>query len=286
MKNKAIKLSFFAFTAVTLLFSGCNNKENKPVSENTQKPQFVTVKDSVETEIYDGMISMDYPTEGTKDFITSVRGWIKERISANPYEESKKIADMTANQDDAKAVAHYYMMNKIPQDIDKEEMLSMKEMEMKYSCDESIQVTLQGENLTSIINTEEISIGGAHGSYLLYAAVFDNQSGKMYGWDMVKDTNKIKSYILDGLMEYFSVGSKDELMDVLFVEDKSTIPLSQTTPYFFEEGLAIVYNQYEIAPYAAGLPSVTITWDKLQEVLTEEVIAKISSEIKKYSNKK
>ncbi|MBO7378962.1 MAG: DUF3298 domain-containing protein, partial [Bacteroidales bacterium] len=34
--------------------------------------------------------------------------------------------------------------------------------------------------------------------------------------------------------------------------------------FFTPKGITFVFQQYEIAPYAMGLISVTLTWDELQ----------------------
>ena len=52
--------------------------------------------------------------------------------------------------------------------------------------------------------------------------------------------------------------------------ENGIVPLPSWTPYPGEDGLVFVYQQYEIASYAAGMPSFVIPYDRIQPFLTEE----------------
>ncbi|MBO6013769.1 MAG: DUF3298 domain-containing protein, partial [Bacteroidales bacterium] len=43
--------------------------------------------------------------------------------------------------------------------------------------------------------------------------------------------------------------------------------------FFTPKGITFVFQQYEIAPYAMGLISVTLTWDELQPLLPDDSVA-------------
>jgi hypothetical protein len=43
--------------------------------------------------------------------------------------------------------------------------------------------------------------------------------------------------------------------------------MPQCPPIFTEEGILFLYNQYEIAPYALGLPQFVLTWEKVMPYL-------------------
>ena len=45
------------------------------------------------------------------------------------------------------------------------------------------------------------------------------------------------------------------------------IPLPKNPPYFTQDGLTFVYQQYEIAPYAAGMPTFSIPYDVAKGLL-------------------
>ena len=105
--------------------------------------------------------------------------------------------------------------------------------------------------------------GGAHESDYYEARTFNKNTGHQYGFDLLSkyDKKTLNGFILNGLKEYFGCSSDEELHDGLFDEvDLNDIPLPSTPPYITEDGIEIVYNRYEIACYAAGMPSLVIPW--------------------------
>lgn len=69
--------------------------------------------------------------------------------------------------------------------------------------------------------------------------------------------------IREGLMrQYFDVETAQEFKDALLI-DPDTLPLPVTPPYFMPDGFHVVYQQYEIACYAAGLPGCVLPYDSV-----------------------
>ena len=83
----------------------------------------------------------------------------------------------------------------------------------------------------------------------------------------------MQSLLLAGLVDYLSddEGSvnAENVRDYLFLDDE-TVPFPVWTPHPTEEGLCFVYQQYEIAAYAMGMPSFIIPYDALRPYLTPE----------------
>ena len=48
------------------------------------------------------------------------------------------------------------------------------------------------------------------------------------------------------------------------------LPLPITDPWITSNGVEFIYQQYEIAAYACGMPNVTLPLDALKELLTPE----------------
>lgn len=121
--------------------------------------------------------------------------------------------------------------------------------------------------------------GGAHGIYTTGGATFRKSDGRRFGWEMLHDTQDetFHQLIKKGLMGYFKAGdmpveSDDQLRMMLAVDaDVDYLPLPQSAPYLSPGGVTFVYQCYEIAPYAAGTPTFTIAYDKLQPYLTSTV---------------
>lgn len=76
---------------------------------------------------------------------------------------------------------------------------------------------------------------------------------------------EIQPLLRGGLLQYFAdCGEEitdDELNDLLFIERGELIPLPVSEPYPSADGITFIYNQYEIASYAMGMPEFTISWD-------------------------
>jgi len=62
------------------------------------------------------------------------------------------------------------------------------------------------------------------------------------------------------------------MMENLFI-DGDIIPFPAFSPYPSKDGLVFVYQQYEIASYAAGMPAFTLPYEVVEPYLTEEAKA-------------
>jgi hypothetical protein len=56
---------------------------------------------------------------------------------------------------------------------------------------------------------------------------------------------------------------------LLTMENNDYFPLPQAAPYFTADGVVFIYQQYEIACYAAGLPNCVISYDLIEPFLTQ-----------------
>lgn len=157
---------------------------------------------------------------------------------------------------------------------------SLKAMEAEakaneYPCPElAYEIRMEHAYETSTFVTYTLTIytyfGGAHPSWISQGATFRKKDGRRVDWTFIAGnfSNRFQERVKTGLMEYFEVKTEDELNDVLQVDHIYNIPLPVTLPYFTEKGVSITYQQYEIAPYAAGLPSMVISYDELKPMMT------------------
>ena len=73
------------------------------------------------------------------------------------------------------------------------------------------------------------------------------------------------------LKAYFDAKSDNDLKSKLQgVKSVSSLPLPSTPPFMTEKGYVLIYQQYEIAPYAMGMPGDTIPYNVLKPCLTPE----------------
>lgn len=121
-----------------------------------------------------------------------------------------------------------------------------------------------------------VYLGGAHGGetgagYL----TFRKEDGALIkGFIDKSHVIAMQPLFRKGLLQYFAdcgdPVSEGELTDRLFLEEDGIIPLPSYEPFPTEDGLAFVYQQYEIAPYAIGMPAFTIPFDEVRPYLSED----------------
>lgn len=105
---------------------------------------------------------------------------------------------------------------------------------------------------------------GAHGSTVITGYNFDLETGKEIKFDkLIKDKQKLKELLVD----YLNENHKDELMEYYedtidaYMNGESEISYTVTV-----EGINIVFQQYDIAPYAVGIITVPINYEKNKEL--------------------
>ena len=118
-------------------------------------------------------------------------------------------------------------------------------------------------------------IGGPHPLTSFFGATFRKDNGQQLTWDIVKKERMedFRSVVREKLKGYFEVNTEEDFIDCLQgVEDVNHIPLPVTAPYMIDGGLAFIYQQYEIAAYALGMPNDTISYQQLRPYLTEQAL--------------
>lgn len=107
---------------------------------------------------------------------------------------------------------------------------------------------------------------GAHGSTTLVPQTFSLADGTRVPLTTLLPSltsDALSDSIYSGLMRYFEVPADNpqRLRELLFVDRDKPIPMPQTPPYLTSEGVIFLYQQYEIGPYAAGMPKVAIKYN-------------------------
>jgi hypothetical protein len=139
--------------------------------------------------------------------------------------------------------------------------------------------------------------GGAHGMAVHVGRSFRKSDGKAIGYETDmddhfnvehKDDNlfantespALYKLIKAGVHSYFKacgqpMADDAELADFLQVDNVNRIPLPGNAPYWTKTGIVFCYTQYEIAPYAAGMITFEIPYDRIREFLTDEAASLI-----------
>ena len=105
-----------------------------------------------------------------------------------------------------------------------------------------------------------MNTGGAHGHLNVSFLNFNAQTG-----NMLKNEDLFEDYLAFTKIAktYFDEEIADK-KDLYFEPDNFTLPENIG---FNEEGVILLYNTYEIAPYSSGMTEIQIPWEELQTSL-------------------
>jgi len=231
---------------------------------------------------------IDYPLKDDNSVVAdSIRAWLKHELSLccypEMYEVQKPVEDFKGDIRDGDALARHYgsigtgIMGMLMQPDEEGDMPS------GYGNDYQGTITAQTANYLTYTTGYNIYTGGAHGLYIEEETTFSRTDGKRMGWNLVDTINARQALmrcLREGILEYFDGNIKDDephtLRDYLFTADLTDLPddsllaLPSTPPALKPEGVSFVYQQYEIAAYAFGLPSCIIPYEKAKAFLTPE----------------
>ena len=211
------------------------------------------------------------------------------------YEGERQFDAFTGDRSDIEAFLKYYFdksLDILARDSDKDardrELYMAEDTEMDEQEKAEILSRMPGWEYEFGLTKEDdtpryvvfhsqdyVYMGGAHGGVTGAGSLtFDKKNGllieEFLNEDCVED---IQPLIREGLVGYFATDdgsvTEENLNEFLLLDD-DLIPLPVWQPFPSEEGLVFTYQQYEIAPYAAGMPSFVIPVEKLAPYLTEE----------------
>lgn len=130
----------------------------------------------------------------------------------------------------------------------------------------SIGLKMNTENLLTIyMSGYEYAAGAAHGMPWEFAKTFDLKNLRVLTLDDIvakSGRNAVLKMVVRQLREDDTYGEGGLNADI----DFPSVP-----PALMEDGVRFDYMVYEVGPYAMGMPSVTIPYEKISPYLTSEV---------------
>jgi hypothetical protein len=276
-------------TLAALIMSGCNNKQQtqtaipetsdsvqSTVKDRSELPSSqLTVKNitkSKKNEVGEFELSFDFPENGNATLVNAIREYISESLGTcyGGGEDNSKQGSYNGDLADGEKMADYYFSLKLKEF---EEMNST----MKEDGAPEIPPMASSTKITKDYETDKVvtflfksyeNAGGAHGGSVGSGMSFRKSDGRRIGWELFTATG-MQSVIRNGLKEYFEVKTDEELEGCLTLNDTFVIPMPVTPPLFGKDGIIVTYQQYEIAAYAAGMPSFTIPYDKAKGMMNQ-----------------
>ena len=199
-------------------------------------------------------IMVDYPMEGKKQLVESIRRYILEKF-VKTYTWGETMPQYTGNVTDGQAIVDFY--GKVKMGMLREE--SQRDS-LEGQISEEISIIKKFE--TEGIVTYETVFSGFHGG-----VPDDSSEGASF---LKKNGKRIAEIIKDPYEEGFQkllvnyVGEEVE-MD----EDMYDIPMPKATPVLLSNGVTFNYSRGELAPMS--IVSVTIPMNEIKDYLTDEV---------------
>ena len=146
----------------------------------------------------------------------------------------------------------------------------------KWAFDYSLKKV--GETDRGIVFKSEyyVNYGGTHGGILGAGPLtFSKQDGHLLGdFFQPGSATRMQPLLREGLLEYFGPRIEgtgvDDLDVFLSLPEGGAVPLPAWAPQPVADSLHFVYQQYEIAPYAAGMPEFSLPVGQLKDFLTDE----------------
>ena len=189
---------------------------------------------------------------------TAINEWVNERLGGK-YE---------GDINDGQAMLNYYQKRWVREEDD-------DIINGEYNI--SITKVYETDKYITFEASSYWYFGGAHGGSSLSGATFRKSDGRKFDKSMISDENALHPLLIKGLVKAFDARNKKELGELLMFSGACdsdnaemkliNLPLPETEPWLTKEGLQLVYQQYEIGPYAVGMPTVQIPFAKLKSLL-------------------
>ena len=238
-------------------------------------------------------VSVQWPTSGNDSLVTAIRQYVCEELQTSLIQEGQPEIKYYDDGQEAVQALVDTAYNELTASW-KEAKNDGIPNDMTYSCYVKISKLEETDLYITYLSNHEGFQGGAHGYATASYQTFRKRDGLRIGYqtkfnreteqfekqnqNLFKDPQspELAQLIKEGVRSYFKDGEQDvatdeALKDMLIgVDDVNAIPLPSNAPSFTKQGLTFVYQQYEIAPYAAGIINFDLPLDKVRPYLTKE----------------
>lgn len=253
----------FISVSVILCIASCSHFKT-----SSSKLEFDSIifQDSVifntKSKVHVNIFSL-YATNGNQALKDSINAWIYQQLGDSSSMHTDRIPQIL--------IAQGRKWLKEDSTEVKDIMADMGEPEWGINYDKDIKIVkiFENDDYVTLSNTTYTYCGGAHGGTYVECATFRKKDGHRMGWELLGEMpeDSLKLALDKGLKEYFEITSDvlnddgtttstDQQLRNNLLEDTIAKPVS--LPFITEEGIRVIYQQYEIACYAAGMPTFII----------------------------
>lgn len=231
------KNTFLAFTFISLLFS-CNNTVNTTFSyQSISTPN-------------NKLVEVNIPkAEGNSTISKNINSAINKTVSAAVHiGEDKPNANISIEENIERFNTEY---NNFAKDF--------PESTFPWEAQIDGEVIFESPQVISISITSYTNTGGAHGNVYVTFLNFDAETGnRLKNENLFKNKEEFETIA----KTYFNTSIDDK--NILF--EPETFKIAENIA-FSEDGIILLYNTYEIAPYSAGIIEFIIPADKINDYL-------------------
>ena len=275
------------FVLLMAVVYGCNQKtqtslpspsQNDSASvtvneqEDVQKDGKLTykqVEQSKKDKSGEYKIIVDFPTSGNPILMNAIREYISESLGISYAGELENNMQGSYDGDlsNGQKMIDYYFDLKY-KEFKKAHDLMAENMTgdvPTFASETEIHFLYETDKFVTYEMKKYEDMGGAHGGTFISGMTFRKSDGRRVEWDLF--TKSMQDVIKKGLKKYFEVNTDEELENSLSLENTYLLPLPATPPVFTKEGVLFTYQQYEIAAYAAGLPSFIVPYDEAKSLM-------------------
>lgn len=275
------------FVLLMAVVYGCNQKtqtslpsplQNDSASvtvneqEDAQKDGKLTykqVEQSKKDKSGEYIIVVDFPTSGNPILVNAIREYISESlgISYAGEMENNMQGSYSGDLGDGQKMIDYYFDLKYKEFKNAYDEMAehMQGNVPTYASETEIHYLYETDKFVTYEMKKYEDMGGAHGGTFISGMTFRKSDGRRVEWDLF--TKSMQNVIKKGLKKYFEVNTDEELENSLSLENTYLLPLPATPPVFTKEGVLFTYQQYEIAAYAAGLPSFIVPYNEAKSLM-------------------
>jgi len=275
------------FVLLMAVVYGCNQKTQTSLPSPSQNDSAsVTVKEQEDAQ-KDGKLTykqveqskkdksgeykiiVDFPTSGNPILMNAIREYISESLGISYAGELENNMQGSYDGDlsNGQKMIDYYFDLKY-KEFKKAHDLMAENMTgdvPTFASETEIHFLYETDKFVTYEMKKYEDMGGAHGGTFISGMTFRKSDGRRVEWDLF--TKSKQDVIKKGLKKYFEVNTDEELENSLSLENTYLLPLPATPPVFTKEGVLFTYQQYEIAAYAAGLPSFIVPYDEAKSLM-------------------
>ncbi len=144
-----------------------------------------------------------------------------------------------------------------------------------YSISSDIWLTRSDSTVISFGELYSDYTGGAHGNYGYSGTTFDVESGRELALsDILSDAEGFYAKAVDYIVEELEANYSDELFPEYRDYVAGTFDADRYLCWYLNAGgIVLIYNPYEVGPYAMGVAEVLLPYDTFAEFIDAKYIA-------------